>query len=340
MAVSFAQAQGLRTSTGRLTIDSLPPQGVLLNQGWKWHAGDNPNWANPTFDDRSWQAIDPTKDIMELPGVRQAGVGWFRLHLVIKPSLLTGSLACLISQTGASEVYLNGRLVQRFGQIDRFGKAIQTYNPRGVPVSLSSDGDSLQTLAVRFAYVNDLFYTTEFIGENPLLQVWLNNVTQAVRFYQFHLSGLPLDYAKSGIFFILAILHLAFYLYYPVQRANLYFSLFSLCCMVTYFLQTQLGAQSVESLQGILITIAILTNLFHLLQLNALYSLFKRPFGLSYWFLFGWFLVNVPLTVWPYAWGLRIGHELYYLVCLGESSVLRCWPSGRNNGEPVLSCGV
>jgi len=26
-------------------IDSLPKEGILLNQGWKWHAGDNPEWA-------------------------------------------------------------------------------------------------------------------------------------------------------------------------------------------------------------------------------------------------------------------------------------------------------
>ncbi len=319
-SLSFAQTQPLRSSADRLLIDSLPPQGVLLNKGWRWHAGDNPNWSNPTFDDRSWQAIDPTKDIMELPNVQHAGVSWFRLHLVIKPSVLTESLAFLITQTGASEVYLNGRLVNQFGRIDRSGQAIQTYNPRSEPVSLSVSGDSLQTVAVRFACGEDVLYTTEFIGKNALFQARINNVTNAVRYYRIYgLSILPLDYAKAGIFFILAILHLAFYLYYPVQRANLYFSLFSLCCMVTYYLQTQLDAQSVESLQGKLIGIAILTNLFHLLQLNALYSLFKRPLGVSYWLLFSWFLVNVPLTVWPYAWGLRIGHELYYLVCLGES---------------------
>ena len=342
MAVSFTQAQPVRVSTGSVTIDSLPPQGVLLNQGWRWHPGDNPNWVNPSFDDRLWQAIDPTKDIMDLPAVRQAGVGWFRVQLVIKPTVLTESLAFLIHQTGASEVYLNGRLMHRFGQIDRFGHPVQTYNPRGVPVSLSVSSDSLQTLAVRFAYDKELLYTTEFIGKNALFQARINTVTNAVRFYRIYsLSILPLDFAKTGIFFILAILHLAFYLYYPVQRANLYFTLFSLCSMVTYYLQTQLGAQSVDSLQGRLIAIAVLTNLFHLLQLNALYSLFKRPLGVAYWLLFGWCLVNIPLTVWPYAWGLRIGHELYYLVCLGESIRLAVLAvRQKQRGASIIMRGV
>lgn len=32
---------GQQATTG-FRIDSLPPQGVLLDKGWKWHAGDNP----------------------------------------------------------------------------------------------------------------------------------------------------------------------------------------------------------------------------------------------------------------------------------------------------------
>ena len=36
-------------------IDSLPKEGVLLNQGWKWHPGDNPEWAKPEFDDAQWE---------------------------------------------------------------------------------------------------------------------------------------------------------------------------------------------------------------------------------------------------------------------------------------------
>ena len=43
-----------------LIIDSLPPQGILLNQGWKWHAGDDPDFAKPNFDDSQWEDIDPT----------------------------------------------------------------------------------------------------------------------------------------------------------------------------------------------------------------------------------------------------------------------------------------
>ncbi len=43
-------------------IDSLPEQGILLDKGWKYQAGDNPDWAKADFDDSKWESIDPTKE--------------------------------------------------------------------------------------------------------------------------------------------------------------------------------------------------------------------------------------------------------------------------------------
>ena len=305
-----------------IRIDSLPAQGVLFDKGWTWHAGDNPDWAKPSFDDRQWETIDPTKDIMDLPRVRQAGVGWFRLHLAISPSVLAESLALLVEQTGASEIYVNGRLMYRFGQIAANGRAVQTYDPRGKPVSFSVGNDSLQTLAIRFAYAGDIPYTVSFARQNmnPLLRVKVSDVTNAVNYDQVNrLSGLPLDYLKMGIYFILAILHLALYVYYPVQRANFYFSLFALCCLITYGLQTQsIGMHQLEALQITRIAIGILTTLFQLLLLTALYRLFNQPLVAPYWFLLAFFLVCMPLTIWPYRLGINYGHGLFYILCLLE----------------------
>lgn len=326
-------------------IERMPPQGILLDRGWKWHAGDDADWAKTQFNDRHWKTIDPTKDIMDLPEVQRAGIGWFRMRLSIPPSVRSESLALLVEQTGASEVYLNGRLLHQFGRISANGRAIQTYDPRGQPVSFSVGTDSLQTLAIRFAFANDLPYTVSFARQNrnPLLRVTLNGVTNAVRYDQaFRLSGLPLDYLKIGIYFILTILHLALYAYYPLQRANFYFFLYALCCLLTYGLQTQsVGLHSVETLQLTRIAIGIFTTLFQLLQLRALYSLFKRPLGTTYWFLAAFFLVCIPLTVWPYRVGLNYGHGLFYLLCFGEElRVTALAIQQKKRGAGIITRGV
>jgi hypothetical protein len=38
-------------------VDSLPKDGLLLNQGWKWQEGDNLAWANASFNDKQWQML-------------------------------------------------------------------------------------------------------------------------------------------------------------------------------------------------------------------------------------------------------------------------------------------
>jgi hypothetical protein len=58
-------------------LNALPPDGVLLDQGWKYHAGDNPTWASPGFDDQAWPAIDPTQDIHDLQPLWKHPVGCF-----------------------------------------------------------------------------------------------------------------------------------------------------------------------------------------------------------------------------------------------------------------------
>ena len=59
---SFSQPFGI------FKIDSVPTSnvlltGVLLDKNWKFHVGDNPDFAKPEFDDSAWENIDPTKDI-------------------------------------------------------------------------------------------------------------------------------------------------------------------------------------------------------------------------------------------------------------------------------------
>ncbi|MBP6411600.1 MAG: hypothetical protein KA313_10910, partial [Pseudarcicella sp.] len=42
-----------------LHIDSIPKAGILLDKNWKWHAGDNPDFAKADFEDSKWEGIDP-----------------------------------------------------------------------------------------------------------------------------------------------------------------------------------------------------------------------------------------------------------------------------------------
>lgn len=86
-----------------IVLSQLPREGILLDKGWKFHAGDNPEWAQADFDDSNWQSINPTLEVYDSLPQLQRNIGWFRLHLVVDTTL-NQSLVLRIHQSGASEI--------------------------------------------------------------------------------------------------------------------------------------------------------------------------------------------------------------------------------------------
>jgi hypothetical protein len=139
---------------------------VALTGPWKFHIGDDPRWADPDFDDSTWEQYDLAPGIenltperalrlTDLPGwqhhghPRYFGYAWYRIQLKIRPD--SGQLALLMpALDDAYEIYLNGRLVGRFGKLDGFQL---TYLLQAqlfpIPSGIARIGQP-NTLAIRF----------------------------------------------------------------------------------------------------------------------------------------------------------------------------------------------
>jgi hypothetical protein len=98
-------------------LKNLPPEGVLLDKGWKFQAGDNADWAKQNYDDTKWTDVKLSDYNTYLPQFKNKNIGWFRLNLLIDSSIKKKQLAIQLSQLGASEIYLNGQLFQQLGSI-------------------------------------------------------------------------------------------------------------------------------------------------------------------------------------------------------------------------------
>jgi hypothetical protein len=128
--------------------------GVKLVNNWRYHSGDNVAWANIRAHDSSWETVssDLTQD--NLPKEGWNNIGWFRTHLEIDSSLYNTSFAYLVSQFGALEIYLNGRLLHKFGNI---GECYKNYFPvqnrNWYEIKFDSQKD--QIVAVRYANYSD-----------------------------------------------------------------------------------------------------------------------------------------------------------------------------------------
>lgn len=54
---------------------------------WKYHPGDDPSWADPDYDDSSWETVDSFLSKDNLPSSGWDGIGWFRIRVTMDDAL-------------------------------------------------------------------------------------------------------------------------------------------------------------------------------------------------------------------------------------------------------------
>jgi signal transduction histidine kinase len=325
-----------------VSITQLPPEGLLLDRGWKYRAGDDPAWAHPSFDDRGWQPIDPTRDIHDLPVLWKYPVGWFRLRFTLDSALHQESLALLVEQTGASEIYLNGRLLKKYGQFGNGTNGVRAaFPPFGEFISFPSRGGGEQVLAVRFALQKGIPYVN-FAGRYnrgaSLRVMEIESVTALTRSDTYFL-----DYIKASVFFILSLLHLVLFVYAPTRKANLYFFVFSLLSTTNYLLSGY-GHQHVHMAAPrmfLLIFIFLLFTSSCFFFVLAAYSIFRRKRGLVFWLLSGAFVISLPLFLAFYHTGWLVGLMLFPMLTFSESARITLGADRKTNaGIQVVTYGA
>ena len=162
-------------------IDSIPTKGILLDKNWKWHAGDNPDFAKPDFDDSKWESIDPTKDLMDLPQISRNGkIGWFRLKFKIDTSLTNSVIGATINQVGASEIYIDDKLLIKYGKISNKPNEIEAFNPTSEPTKnnyiftiFSKNTEGI--IAIRYALQPNILYIKSTDKGNPIFDIVLKD---------------------------------------------------------------------------------------------------------------------------------------------------------------------
>jgi len=75
----------LRAQTFDLTKHA-EPLADLSRTNWRFHPGDDPRWADPSFDDSQWPVLSGRKswDSQGYKGL--TGFGWYRIHVTLPPA--------------------------------------------------------------------------------------------------------------------------------------------------------------------------------------------------------------------------------------------------------------
>jgi len=123
----------------------------LLDGAWLVHAGDDPAYARPDFDDSHWIPFDPSRSINPIFGKTRPEVIWYRRRVNVDPHQ-TGLALGENNLAPAFEIYANGQRIMACGQIapyQRYTYAARLVQP--IPDQVLATGSILIALRVHIS---------------------------------------------------------------------------------------------------------------------------------------------------------------------------------------------
>ena len=292
-------------SDKQITLDKLQ---------WKYHAGDDANWANPNFDASSWETLDGTILTLDnLPKSGWDGIGWFRLRLKIDDALVNQQLALIMDHWGASDVYVDGKLINRFGKVGASAVTEEAFRPNKIPVLFNFDANRGEHLiAVRHSVMllRDANSLQSKILSNRLgifgnsknavgLQVSLIESENAALNYEYALRiEVGNRLGRGALILMIGLLFLMLYLFYPSRRANLYFSVCAI--FVVLNLMSVFTRESTHQDLPLVAVCAFLSVLSWAVELIFLliflYTAFRKSIPKYFWFYVAVYSVYILAT--------------------------------------------
>lgn len=242
---------------------------VEIYEGWKYFFGDDSVFADPQYNDSAWKSISTpllNKEEFNKMGWKWPGRLWYRNHIVIDSLLINKPLGINFFNTGAAEIYLDGRLLYKFGNIGNSASDEKTYFDR-IPRSIIFADSTNHILAVRFSNFDikdQLTYNAPVgflavIGDINTLIADRINIGREVTVHQMGFGAFILAFA---------LVHLLLFVFYPRSKENLYYSiaLLSFVAVIysgaqTYFATTVWSSISMTVVNSVAIQVSLIFGL-------------------------------------------------------------------------------
>ena len=270
--------------------DSLKEKSISLDDVWKYHAGDDSVWAEQGFDDSNWDTLKTRMTVSSTPEDLWKGTGWFRTNIRIDSLLINQPVAFLINQFGASEIYLNGKLIKKLGAIGKTLEQETPYQPSNIPFTVILDTNLVYNITVRYsnqlAYEKLEWYNSRFGSIGFVLSLRDNDdaITSKVENEK---ANVAVNILISGIFLALALLYFSLFIFYSDKKENVYYALFNFCISIL-FVVSQLE-RSVKSDLSLIVFYNILSSasltMVFIFYLGFLYSIFYTKIPKLFYFI-------------------------------------------------------
>jgi signal transduction histidine kinase len=320
-------------------IDSLP---IDLDKGWKWQAGDKPDYAQTTFNDSQWQPIDPTQPINKLKPITNAQIGWLRLTVQPDSSLVGKALYFYAMQSGASEIYIDGQLLTKLGVVSKDPSKEQVHSPQlGTPTFFSFKTNRRQVIAIRYSFSKgNVIWPFGLNGNKAAFAVRINKpdgLIEKITDYVSHSAAY--NWFLLALFLTMAMLHFILFLYNRSKNINLIFAV-TLLFAAVHFWAGHLGDTTQYILNAeiyqLMYVVTIIVYLIMLVYTTIKY-LDQKP-TIVFWLL-ATILFSVTLLSLLFKWPW-LGYT-YFLMCfllLGEAIriILKSKKTGNKDANVLL----
>ena len=279
--------------------------------------------------------------LYRLTEIKQPGIGWLRLKLQVDPSLQNKTVAIVFTFGGAAEIWLDCKLIYRFGKISVNYQEEQTCVFYDRPFSLMLGDHSIQTLAIKYS----LNPQNRYINTgHPSMKVVLKDINSAFIDYIKVQGG----YANRrsiqlSIYLPLGLLLLFLFLAFRLQKEYLYFGIFCLFMFIGMLIYN-IGLQPSVTVT-FSSTLVLVSNICYvsgaLFFLNGTYILHKQKKSWIYYMLFLYGLLIVPAQLFIYSWGYLFTSFYFPLAVLDFLRLnIKASRSGRQGAWILVITGI
>ena len=284
---------------------------IQIIDGWRYHPGDDLAWADPAFDDTGWPVVSSLLMKNDDPPGGWPGIGWFRRRLELTSDMPATAVAIRVVQPGASEVYLDGRLVVRNGVVSSDVNHERPFYANDFS-GIAIEPGCTHVLTVRYSNVRQ------------------NNFGEGMRGFGFNLRSVQSaanayhrwDIAKTvvpsffvGAFASLALLHMLLFAFHRTSREHLFFAIFATALAVTFALEISSALETdLQARLGIFKLTVAASAAAVLAGLSLVNAVFRRRRQGTTWLIA---LAAVLLVGWVASWtafGSMFPARLFLLV--------------------------
>ena len=276
----------------KLTVHKITSSGIHIGVKetgknadlyWLFFSNDDYKILLRKYNDTGYKVITET-DFEDASDLGFKGVCWYKLYFKISPKEIGQIIYLNYGQTGASEIYLDKKIIKTFGVTDFSGQTINSVSFDNSQIPLCLNDTLPHALAIRYSLsdyesLNKKYNYNDF-GPGLSFNLdkdnnWINN------YLEIYYSIMNM---LAAFFFSLFIIHLLIYLFYREKNFNLQYSLFllflSLCFFEVYF------AKHINETHAQII-ISEIDNLFFpvccFLLITLLFKFLNKPKSKSYY---------------------------------------------------------